>query len=93
MIVFADFDHDLKHLGFIDFIIKYIIDDDDDDQDNDDKNDYSCNSVNFKVTTSRFCMEMNKWYLIENYDDDDTNDDNDDNDDDNDHYICNSVNF
>ena len=30
-----------------------------------------------------------KWYLIENYDDDDTNDDNDDNDDDNDHYSYN----
>ena len=43
--------------GFRDFVIKYIIDDDDDD-DNDDKDDYSCNSVNFKVRTSRFCMEF-----------------------------------
>ena len=32
-----------------------------------------------------------KWYLLENYDDDDTNDDNYDNDDDNDHYSCNSA--
>ena len=39
-----------------DLVIKYIIDDDDDD--NDDKDDYSCNSVNFKVRTSRFCMEL-----------------------------------
>ena len=31
---------------------------DDDDDDNDDKDDYSCNSVNFKVRTSRFCMEL-----------------------------------
>ena len=35
-----------------------------------------------------------KWYLIENYDDDDNNDDHDDNDIDNkDKYSCNSVNF
>ena len=37
--------HDLKHLGFRDFVIKYIIDDDDDnddhDHDNDDKDNYS----------------------------------------------------
>ena len=33
-----------------------------------------------------------KWYLIENYDDDDNNDDDDDYDD-NDHYSCNSVNL
>ena len=31
---------------------------DDDDDDNDDKDDYRCNSVNFKVRTSRFCMEI-----------------------------------
>ena len=31
---------------------------DNDDDDNDDKDDYSCNSVNFKVRTSRFCMEL-----------------------------------
>ena len=54
---FRDFNHALKHLGFRDFVIKYIIDDDDD-HDNDDKDDYSCNSVNFKVRTSRFCMEL-----------------------------------
>ena len=57
-IVFSDFDHDLNHLGFRDFVIKYIIDDDDDDHDNDDKDDYSCNSVNCKVRTSRFFMEL-----------------------------------
>ena len=34
-----------------------------------------------------------KWYLLENYDDDDTNDDIDDNHDDNDHYSCNSLSF
>ena len=56
MIVFADFDHDLKHLGSRDFVIKYIIDDDGHDHDNDDKDDYSCNSVNLKVRTSRFCL-------------------------------------
>ena len=32
--------------------------DDHDDYDNDDKYDYSCNSVNFKVKTSRFCMKL-----------------------------------
>ena len=32
--------------------------DDDDDYDDDDKDDYSCNSVNFKVRTSRFYMEL-----------------------------------
>ena len=31
--------------------------DDDDDDDKDYKDDYSCNSVNFKVRTSRFFME------------------------------------
>ena len=56
-IVFADFDHDLKHSGFRDFVIKYIIDDHDD-HDNDDKDDNSCNSVNFKVRSSRFYMEL-----------------------------------
>ena len=39
------------------FVIKYIIDDDDDDKDY--KADYSCNSVNFKVRTTRFFMELN----------------------------------
>ena len=38
-------------------------DDDNDDYDNDnddidDKDDYSCNPVNFKVKTSRFCMDI-----------------------------------
>ena len=33
-------------------------DDDDDNDDIDDKDDYSCNSVNFKVRTSRFCMDI-----------------------------------
>ena len=37
----------------------YFRDDDHDhDHDNDDKDDYSCNSVNFKVSTSRFFMEL-----------------------------------
>ena len=57
-IVFADFYHNLKHLGFRDLVIKYIIDDHDYDHDNDDKDDYSCNSVNFKVRTSIFFMEL-----------------------------------
>ena len=35
-----------------------IDNDNDDDDDNDDIDDYSCNSVNFKVRTSRFCMEI-----------------------------------
>ena len=35
-------------------------DDDDDDDDNDNKDDYSCNSVNFQVRTSRFCMEVDQ---------------------------------
>ena len=38
-------------------------DDDDDDDDNDDKDDYSCNSVNFKVSASRFCMEVYLDYI------------------------------
>ena len=33
-------------------------DDDDDNNLNDDDDDYSCNSVNFKARTSRFCMEL-----------------------------------
>ena len=42
---------------------QYLIDNDDgddnlDDHDNDDKDDYSCNSINFKVKTSRLCMEF-----------------------------------
>ena len=47
---------------------KYLIDnddDDDDDNDNDDDDDnkddkdhYSCNSVNFQMRTSKFCMEV-----------------------------------
>ena len=42
----------------------WYVDDDDDDNDggdddnNDDKDDYSCNSANFKDRTSRFCMEV-----------------------------------
>ena len=32
--------------------------DDNDDDDNDDKDYYSCNSVNFKGSASRFCMEV-----------------------------------
>ena len=42
------------------YLIENDDDDDniDDDDDNDDKDDYSCNSVNFKVRTSRFCMEL-----------------------------------
>ena len=56
----ADFDHNLNHLGFRDFVVKYIIDDHDHDHhhDNDDKDDYSCNSVNFKVRTSKVFMEL-----------------------------------
>ena len=38
-------------------------DNDDDDDDNDDKCEYSWNSVNFKVRTSRFCMEVNLDYI------------------------------
>ena len=33
------------------------------DHDNDDKDDYSCNSVNFKVRTSRFCMELDLYNI------------------------------
>ena len=33
-------------------------DDDDDNDDNDDNDDHSCNSVNFHVRTSRFCMRL-----------------------------------
>ena len=39
----------------------YLIENDDDDDNNDDdddKDDYSWNSVNFKVRTCRFCMEI-----------------------------------
>ena len=42
----------------------YLADNDDDDDDNDDENDddynddYSCNSFNFQVRTSRFCMKL-----------------------------------
>ena len=41
-------------------IISNIDDDDydDDDDDNDDNDAYICKSVNFKVRTSRFCMEI-----------------------------------
>ena len=34
------------------------VDDDDDDDDDDDKDEYSWNSVNFKVRTCRFYMEI-----------------------------------
>ena len=34
--------------------LDYLIEDDDDDDDDDDNDDYSCNSVNFQVRTSRF---------------------------------------
>ena len=33
-------------------------DNDDDDDDEDDKDHYSCNSVNFQMRTSKFCMEV-----------------------------------
>ena len=36
----------------------YDDDIDDDDDDEDDKNLYSCNSVNFAMRTSIFCMEV-----------------------------------
>ena len=40
-------------------IISNIYDDDDDeDEDDDDKDAYICKSVNFKVRTSKFCMEI-----------------------------------
>ena len=35
-----------------------IDDDDDDDEDKNDNDDFSCNSVNFQVRTSRFCMKV-----------------------------------
>ena len=35
-----------------------IIDDDDHDEDKNDNDDFSCNSVNFQVRTSRFCMKV-----------------------------------
>ena len=38
-------------------------DDENDDDDNDDKDDYSCKSVNFKVRTSRFFMEVELDYI------------------------------
>ena len=42
----------------------YLIENDDDGDDNDDNNDdYSCKSVNFKVMTSRFCMEVDLDYI------------------------------
>ena len=39
---------------------EYLIDDDDDDYDEDknDNDNFSCNSVNFQVRTSRFCMKV-----------------------------------
>ena len=45
---------------------EYLIDDDDDDyiidndddEDKNDNDDFSCNSVNFQVRTSRFCMKV-----------------------------------
>ena len=36
----------------------YNDDDDDDDGDDDDKDAFICKSVNFKVRTSKFCMEI-----------------------------------
>ena len=55
----------ISKLGWPDFAYLIYIDDDnyndednDDDDDKDDKDGYSCNSVNFKVMTSRFCMEL-----------------------------------
>ena len=40
-------------------------DDDKNDNDDDDNDDYSCNSVNFQVRTSRFCKEVD---LNKNFD-------------------------
>ena len=40
-------------------------DDDENDNDDDDNDDYSCNSVNFQVRTSRFCKEVD---LDKNFD-------------------------
>ena len=37
--------------------------DDNDDDDNDDEDDYRCKSVNFKVSTSRFFMEVELDYI------------------------------
>ena len=43
---------------------EYLIDDDDDDiiddddEDKNDNDDFSCNSVNFQVRTSRFCLKV-----------------------------------
>ena len=47
-------------LGPPDFAWKQIqiISNIDDDDDDDDKDDYICKSVNFKVSTSKFCMEI-----------------------------------
>ena len=35
-----------------------IIDDDEEEEDKNDNDDFSCNSVNFQVRTSRFCMKV-----------------------------------
>ena len=46
-------------LSIINMVMKIkIANDNDDDHYNDDKDDYSCNSFNFKVRTSRFFMEL-----------------------------------
>ena len=44
---------------------EYLIDDDDYDEDKNDNDDFSCNSVNFQVRTSRFCKEVD---LDKNFD-------------------------
>ena len=60
----ADFDSNLVVERVVLVVVERVVsadfnsDHDHDDHDNDDKDDYSCNSVSFKVRTSRFFMEL-----------------------------------
>ena len=51
--------------GSREYLIHNGDDDDENDNDDDDNDDYSCNSVNFQVRTSRFCKEVD---LDKNFD-------------------------
>ena len=48
----------LHESGSREYLIHNGDDDDENDNDDDDNDDYSCNSVNFQVRTSRFWMEI-----------------------------------
>ena len=51
--------------GSREYLIHNGDDDGENDNDDDDNDDYSCNSVNFQVRTSRFCKEVD---LDKNFD-------------------------